>query len=131
MQLTTKHHDARIAAARLPALQASLALLNLSSKAGQIALYDSSNTLLVSVPLDATTPGTIDNGLITLTLTTPLEAQAITDGTADYALITDGVNDDWAQATVSTTGGAGEIQLPSLAITAGSIVRITSAVLQG
>ena len=139
MDLSTAHAAARAEAARLPALQASLDLLNAAPGPAAILLYAGTRpapgaapagALLAAVPM-AATAGTIDTGNVRIVLTVPIEAQAVEGGDPVWARIFDGAGAWWADASVSATGGGGEIELDSATLYAGGIVRLTSAILQG
>lgn len=131
MQLSAAHIDARTAAVRLPALQASFNLLDSGVGQARIDIRDAMDTVLVSIPV-ADGVGTIDSDLYQIILTVPIEAQIDVDGDADHAVIYDNTNSVWADGvTVSDTLGDGEIKLASTSLQAGAFCRLTSAVFQG
>lgn len=145
MQISTKHSNARQAACRIPALQASLALLEADNPGpARIDFYGDpvatppgsapSGGVVVSVAL-AATAGTIDNALHQIHLTVPLEGQvtgAAVGGTViTWARVIDGDGDWWSDASVSDTSGNGDIKLQLTTLYNGAYCRITSAIFQG
>lgn len=131
MQLSVAHEAARAAAARLPALQASLDLLDLGAGQARIDILDALDVVLVSIPITDGV-GTIDSVLFQIALTVPIEAQIATGGAADHAVIYDNTGAVWADAvTVSDEAGSGEIKLATTSLQAGAFCRLTSAVFQG
>jgi hypothetical protein len=139
MDLSTTHDNARTATCRIPALQASLALLVEDTQRAEIAIYGGARPdpgaapgsgPLVAIPL-ASAPGTIEAPTFRIVLTVPIEAQVSTDGTATWARITDGSGAWWADVSVSDNAGAGEIKLQPAALYSGAFCRLTSAVFQG
>lgn len=146
MDISPKHDAARLDAARLPALTASLALLIEDTQRARIELYgapipaapgDAPDTapLLATITL-AATPGTVDAETLTLTLNAPIEGQvtgaAEDTGTAiAWARVFDGAGDWWKDSLVTLTDGDGEIQLDSLTALNGAFIRLTSAVFEG
>ncbi len=146
MDISTKHGDARLAACRIPALQASLALLELENPdPAQIDFYSDpvpttpgdapTGDLVVSIPLSGTA-GTVDTDLFQIQLTVPLEAQIdgadpATGSTVTWARIVDGDGDWFADVSVSDEAGSGEIKLQTTLLYNGAYCRLTSAVLQG
>lgn len=133
MNLSQAHLDARNAAARLPALQASFYLLDAGAGQARIDILDALDVVLVSIPI-ADAVGTIDSGLFQIVLTAPIEAQIDADGTPDHATIYDNTGSVWADGvTVSDSApeATGEIKLASMSLQAGAFCRLTSAVFQG
>lgn len=131
MNLSLTHIAARTAAVRLPALQASLDLLDSGVGQARIDIRDAMDAVLVSIPI-ANGVGTIDTDLYQIILTAPIEAQIDVDGDADHAVIYDNTGAVWADGvTVSDALGDGEIKLASTALQAGAFCRLTSAVFQG
>lgn len=146
MDISTKHDAARVEAARLPALNASLDLLIEDTQRARIELYGApiptnpgdppgSAPLLATITL-AATPGTVDDQALELQLDTPVEGQVTgADPSAGtdvaWARVIDGAGDWWADASVSLTGGGGEIQLDSLTAYNGAYIRLTSVVFEG
>jgi len=131
MQLSPAHEAARAAAARLPALQASLDLLDAGAGQARIDICDALDVVLVSIPI-AEGVGTLNTELFQIALTVPIESQIATGGTADHAVIYDNTNAVWAEGvTVSDEAGSGEIKLATTALQAGAFCRLTSAVFQG
>lgn len=141
MDISPAHAAARAAAARLPALAASLALLQAEPGPATIALYATTRPApgeapggdpLVVVPFAAGV-GTLDEDNHRIVATVPIEAQITTSGNAVWARIVDGAGAWWSDASVSDDQGSGEIQLanPDAALYAGAFCRITSAVFQG
>lgn len=158
MDISTEHADARYTACRIPALEASLALLVADPEAperSQIHLYgtarpapggDPGGTPIVSIPMTAAA-GVVDTDLYQLQIATPIEAQ-ITGADAStgtiplWARITTPSGDWWADLSVSVEGGGGEVQLvatgeegdpavPVARLYNGAFCRISNAVLQG
>lgn len=146
MDISPKHDAARVEASRLPALNASMALLVEDTQRARIELYgapipaspgDPPDTapLLATITL-AATPGTVNAETLELELTTPIEAQ-ISGANAEtgtdilWARIHDGAGDWWTDASVSLTDGGGEVQLDSVTALNGAFVRLTSVVFEG
>lgn len=134
MILSPAHAAARAAAARIPALTASLALLTTGPETPVIQIYTApdpeTGTMLVSIPL-ATGVGSIDEATHRIHLTAPLEAQVVADGEAACARILDASGAIWGDATVSDLAGDGEIKLVTTALSTGAFARITEAYFQG
>lgn len=131
MQLSIAHHAARSAAARLPALQASLSLLDGGAGQARIDIRNALGVVIVSIPI-ADGAGVIDNALFQIVLNVPIEAQIATDGDADHAVIYDNTGGVWAEdVSVSDEGGSGEIKLTDVNLKAGAFCRLTSALFQG
>lgn len=145
MDLSTKHHDARLAAGRIPALNASLALLEVADPdVAHIDFYtaprpDPGDTptgdLVVSLDLSATA-GSVDTDLFQVQLTVPIEAQitgadAEDGSTVTWARIIDGEGDWFADVSVSDEAGSGEIKLQTTLLYNGAYCRLTSAIFQG
>jgi hypothetical protein len=131
MNLSAPHLAARDAAARLPALQASLDLLDAGAGQATIEILDATDAVLVAIPV-AEGVGTIDAQAYQIILAVPIEAQIATAGTPDHAIIYDNTGAVWADGvTVSDEAGSGEIKLASMSLQAGAFCRLTSAVLQG
>jgi hypothetical protein len=131
MNLSAPHLAARDAAARLPALQASLDLLDAGAGQATIEILDATDAVLVAIPV-AEGVGTIDAQAYQIILAVPIEAQIATAGTPDHAIIYDNTGAVWADGvTVSDDAGTGEIKLASMSLQAGAFCRLTSAVFQG
>ncbi|MBO8085778.1 MAG: hypothetical protein J7D61_07045 [Marichromatium sp.] len=146
MDLGTQHQAAREAAARLPVLEAGLALLAGGAVGARLVLYSAPRPAtpgetppdaraLVEIPL-ATGIGAVDPATHQLRLDTPLEApitgaDPATGTAAAWARIHDGHGDWWADCTVSATGDGGEVQLDSPMLYRGAYARVTAAVFQG
>lgn len=158
MDLSTAHEAARILVCRIPALEASLALLAYDpeeTERSTIALYGTTRPTpgdppgddpIVVLPLSAAA-GTIDEELYQIQLAVPIEAQITgadpDDGTIPlWARIFGPLGDWWADASVSIAGDGGEIQLdqtglegdpeePVVRLFNGAFCRLTSAVFQG
>ncbi|NKN34225.1 hypothetical protein [Marichromatium bheemlicum] len=146
MDLGAQHQAAREAAARLPVLEAGLALLTGGAVGARLVLYSAplpvapgetppEAAALVEIPL-ATGIGAVDPETYQLRLDTPLEApitgaDPATGTAAAWARIYDGHGDWWADCTVSAAGDGGEVQLDSSVLYQGASVRVTSAVFQG
>jgi len=133
MQLSAAHLAARAAAARLPALQASLDLLDAGAGQATIEILDATNAVLVTIPI-ADGVGTLNAETFRITLTVPIEAQVAIAGTPASARVKDNTGALWADSiTVSDDApeSTGEIKLASTNLQAGAFVRLTSAVFQG
>lgn len=146
MDISTKHSDARTAAARIPALNASLALLEAENPdPAQIDFYSDpvpttpgdtpTGDLVVSIPLNSSA-GSVDADLFQIQLTAPFEAQITganpsTGTSTTWARVIDGDGDWWADVSVSDESGSGEIKLQTTLLYNGAYCRITSAVFQG
>lgn len=133
MQLSAAHLAARAAAARLPALQASLDLLDAGAGQATIEILDATNAVLVTIPI-ADGVGTLNAETFRITLTVPIEAQVAIAGTPASARVKDNTGALWAEGiTVSDDApeSIGEIKLASMNLQAGAFVRLTSAVFQG
>lgn len=144
MDLSPAHAAARAEAARVPALGASLNLLDAAPGPAAIEIYGTARPApggppggapLVVLSL-ASPAGTLDATKARIVLTAPITAQITgadpTAGTdAVWARIVDGAGAWWADASVSDTAGDGEIQLGMLRMLNGAMARVTSAVLNG
>jgi len=145
MAMSLTHIAAREAACRIPALNASRTLLNQNTHLSKIEIRSgampdtpedtATGDLLVTLTLGAT-PGTVNEGLFQIQLTTPIEAQITgadpADGTtATWARIYDGMGGVFYDATVSDEAGSGEIKLQTVLLYNGAYARLTSAVFQG
>lgn len=133
MQLSTAHLAARAAAARLPALQASLALLDSSYGRARIELLDAGSAVLAAAWLQDGA-GTIDESAFQLVLAVPIEGAIGLAGTPASARVLDATGGLWAEGlTVSDDApeSTGDIKLASTTLHVGHFVRITSAVIQG
>lgn len=133
MQLSAAHLAARAAAARLPALEASLALLDSSYGRARIELLDAGAAVLASVWMQDGA-GSVDVDTYQIVLTTPMEGAVAAGGEPVAARILDATGALWADGlTVSDDAPAstGDIRLASISLTPGHFVRITSAVIQG
>lgn len=133
MNLSQAHLDARAAAARLPALQASFDMLDAGAGQASIEILDATDAVLVAIPV-ADGVGTIDAPTHRIVLTVPIEAQIALGGTPASARIKDNAGVVWADGlTVSDDApeSTGEIKLASMSLQAGAFVRLTSAVFQG
>lgn len=143
MDRSTKHEDARIAACRIPALTASLNLLNTGASHSTISLYAdprpspgaaASASAVVSLQL-AAPAGTLNSAAYRIELTVPVEAQitgAATLGTAvTWGRIMDAAGEWWGDVSVSDEAGSGEIKLQTTTLYNGAYARLTSAIIQG
>lgn len=139
MDLSPIHAALRAEAARVPALQASLALLNLAPGPAVILLYAGPRPAPGEAPAGAAlatlalaaVAGTIDTEARQLVLAVPIEAQIAVGGEAAWARVIDGAGEWWSDASVSVVGEGGEIQLDDTTLYAGAIVRLISGVFQG
>ena len=133
MQLSAAHLAARVVAARLPALQASLALLDSSYGRARIELLDAGAAVLAVVWMQDGA-GSVDADTYQLVLTTPMEGAVAVVGEPVSARILDAAGGLWADGlTVSDDlpGSDGDIKLESISLLTGHFVRINSAVIQG
>jgi hypothetical protein len=145
MDISTKHDDARIAASRIPALNASLALLEAADPdPAHLDLYGGTRPdpgeatledLVVSIEV-AATAGEVDEELYQLQVTVPLEAQitgadAETGTTVTWGRWIDGEGDWFADVSVSDEEGSGEVKLQTTLLYNGAFCRLTSAIFQG
>lgn len=144
MDISTAHAAARAEAARVPALQASLARLDAAPGPASITLYGAprpdpgeppAGDALVTIPLQQPA-GAINEAERTIELAVPIEGQITgadpDDGTdAVWARITDGAGEWWGDCSVSDASGAGEIKLISTLLRNGAFARLVSAVFAG
>lgn len=144
MDISTDHAAARLEACRVPALQASLALLASStSDRARLVFYGGTKPAagaaatgaLATVNLSQRA-GLVDASAKTLALDTPQEGQVDgadpTTGTAaTWARIFTPGGNWWADLTVSDATGDGEIKLSSVLLLQGGFVRVTNAVVAG
>lgn len=133
LTLSPSHESARQEAARLPALQASHARLIAAPGPAKVQLFEGSpdtGTLLAELPM-ADTVITLDDTAHQIKTTAAIEGQVTTAGAADNARILDGAGRQWADATVTSEAGSGDIKLQDINLQAGAFARITSAVFQG
>lgn len=159
MDISTKHENAVIAACRIPALEARLALLAnpdpVSPDRAWIEFYGTAKPTPGDPPggdpivtlMMTEGAGTINEGLFQLVLDTPIEGQ-ITGATPStgtipvWARVYDFEAAWWADLTVSVEGGGGEIQLaqtgtegepaePVARLFNGAFARIVTAIVQG
>ncbi len=145
MDISTKHVNAVMAACRIPALQARLALLDANTVNAQIDFYPAgawstpgdtpSVSSVVSIPL-AATAGTVDTDLFQIQLTVPIEVQVdgadpSTGTEVALARVLDGDGDWWADLTVSNQTGSGEIKVKDTLLLNGSYCRMIGGVLDG
>lgn len=155
MDISPQHAAAVIAACRIPALQARLALLQSADETrATLAFYGTAYPdppgaapgadPIVTLTLTATA-GTLDAGLYQILLTTPLESQVTGADPALgsiplWARMRTPAGDWWADLTVSVEGADGELQLvqtgteggqPVARLFNGAFARIASAVVQG
>ena len=135
-ELTQAHKDARAAAARLPALQASLDRLLTGEGVPVIAIVadtpEAPGAVLATINIDGDVPpAAVTEENYRIVIATPIEAQITTTGTAGHAQIYDAGGALWGTCTVSDSEGSGEIKLASLSLVQGAIARLTSAHIQG
>lgn len=129
MQLSAAHLAARVVAARIAAAHTSLSLL--AGGAGRVEVLDTAGALL-AIALIPATPGTVDDDAVRLVLAAPLEGVIVAAGTPASARIRAGNGGPWAEGvTVSAQGGTGELQLDTLTLVPGRLLRILSAEIQG
>lgn len=131
MIISPSHLAARLAAARLPALHASLALLDSSYGRAKIEILNAGGAVLATAWLQDDA-GVINAEAAQIELNVPIEGAIGTAGTPVSARILDATGALWAEEiTVSATGGGAGIELASLVMGVGNFVRITSAIIQG
>ncbi|MDX9717251.1 MAG: hypothetical protein RBT67_07750 [Thauera sp.] len=132
MILSTEHIAARVAASRLPALEASFAHLAEGAGRARIDLFDASATLLASLVL-AEGVGGIDAETCRIVLAVPIEGQIVADGEPAIAKVFSAAGQLWAEGlTVSDMDGDGDIKLDDVSLKTGAFARITTtAVFQG
>jgi hypothetical protein len=147
MDISLTHQAAREAASRIPALNASLALLDANNPdAAHLDLYPAprpdageipAGALVVSIPVSATA-GTVDEGAFELNLTGPMEglitgADPATGTTVTWGRWIDGNGDWFADVSVSDSepGSVGEVKLQSILLFNGAYARLTSAKFSG
>jgi hypothetical protein len=133
VNISAAHDAARAAAARLPALQASFALLDSGAGQASIAFYsgaEPAGDLLATLTL-GDGAGTVDTTNFLINLSTPVEGQVDASGTATWAKILTSEGAEWGTVTVSDDAGSGEIKLATVDLVAGAFVRLTSGVIQG
>ena len=145
MAMSETHLAARLAACRIPALNASNAMLNQDTEFSKIEIRSgvqpaapedtATGDLVVTITLGAT-PGTVDTDLFQIQLTVPIESQITgadpaTGTTVTWARIFDGTGAVWYDASVSDEAGSGEIKLQTTLLYNGAFCRLTSAVFQG
>ena len=117
------------ATAKTARMQAVLDLINAGAGTPKLKIRDASNNVLVTIPMDSTSAGSVagDPAAITFDCTPALSATASAGSptTATNAIITDVA--DVPIITGLTVGvGTGNIQLDSTSITAGQTVTITA-----
>ena len=138
MDLSPEHEAARVEASRLPALYASLALLQQAEPletAATIGIYGTARPVagdppggspIVTLELVATA-GTINDELTEMRLATPISAQ-ITGADADtgtvptWARINYPGGNWWSDVSVSVDSGGGEIEMPQTGTEGGNPV---------
>lgn len=157
MDISPAHESARTEAARLPALYASLALLQQTdpqeTAVATIEIYGTprppagdpaGGAPIVAIELTRGA-GTIDDTLIELSLDTPISAQITgadpSTGTIPvWARISDPGGGWWSDVSVTVEGGGGELEMPQTGTENGSPVArlfngatalISSAVFRG
>ena len=133
LTLSPDHDLARQEAARLPALQASHALLIASPGEAVVQLFEGTpdtGTLVAELAMPAESLE-VDAPAFQIKTTAAVEGQVSTAGIVDSARILDGAGAFWADATVTDEDGSGDIKLQTTDLQAGAFARITSAVFQG
>jgi hypothetical protein len=99
--------------------------LNTDLAGGSIKIYTAAaGTLLATIPLKASTIGTVSNGVITIDCTNTTQASADGTGTATYAEFCNSGGTPLANCNVSTS--AATINLVNCSIAATQTVTITS-----
>lgn len=145
MDLSTKHENAVIAACRLPALYARLALLASAVAPNAYMEYygtvrpapgaDPGGSPLATLALSATA-GTVTEELFQIQIDVPLETQITgadpaTGTDVVWARIYDGEGDWWADVSVTDEDGDGEVKVVNIRFYNGEFARLTSFVIQG
>ncbi len=112
---------------------AILSALDAGAGAGKIRLYSGARPAMGGSPttqlaeLTLSKPaGTVSNGVLTFAAITP-DSSADATGTATWARIVDGAGATVVDASVTATGGGGDIQINSTAISIGQKVSCSSA----
>lgn len=111
-------------------------VLTAIGSAGKVKIYDgtqpstggTATNLLATLVMGSPAGPAPSNGAVTLNSITE-DGSADASGMATWARITDSADNFVCDCTVTATGGGGDIQLNSTAITAGGIVRITAGTL--
>ena len=115
--------------AKTARMQAVLDLINAGSGTPKLKIRDASNNILVTIPMDSTSAGTVggDPAAITFDCTPALSAAASAGSptTATNAIMTD-VADATIVSGLTVGVGTGNIQLDAVSITAGQTVTITA-----
>lgn len=88
------------------------------------AATDAATGTLLATVVFADPAGTVSAGV--LTFTDPAAVTAVAAGTAGWARLLDNSGDTILDCTVSATGGGGELQLATTAITVGLSVDVTA-----
>ncbi len=147
MDISPTHQAAREAACRLPALNASLGLLDANNPdPAHLDLYPAprpdpgetpAEALVVSIPVSATA-GTVDEGAFEINMTAPIEglvtgADPATGTTVTWGRWIDGNGDWFADVSVSDSEpeSTGEVKLQSVLLLNGAYARLTSATFAG
>lgn len=159
MDISPAHEAARLDSVRIPALEASLALLVQSDPQSQarasVAMYGTTRPTAGDPPGDApivtielaASAGVIDEQNYQITLVTPIEGQVVGADEANgsiptWARIFDPAGGWWADASVTVSGEGGEIQMTPtgqegdppedvIRLFNGAFARLTSAIFQG
>jgi hypothetical protein len=120
--------------ARADALTAAI---DSGSGAGKLRIYTGSKpaspndaatgTLLVEFTLNDPSFGAAASGVITLDVSPAVsDSSANATGTAGYARFVDSDNDGHIDATVTATGGGGDVTLNTVSIVEAAVVTVTS-----
>lgn len=126
----------RIATAtRNAACDAVVDLLDAGSAGGTIKLYTgtqpttaedaATGTLLATVTMSDTAFGASSSGAATLA-GTPLSGTGVAAGTAGWARLADSNGATVLDGSVTATGGGGQVELATTAVSVGATVQITS-----
>lgn len=118
-------------------VDAITARIDAGSGAGKLRIYTgsrpagpgtaASGTLLAEFTLNDPSFGAGSSGVATLDITPAVEdAAADNTGTAGYARFVDSDNNGRIDATVTATGGGGEVTCNTVSFVAGAVVTVTS-----
>lgn len=128
IEISTAHNEARLGGTK--------AFMDTGAGKARIRVYDgtrpalggTATTLLVEIVL-AKPSGTVAANKLTLAADDPAGYEVVATGSATWARIVNGNGDLVLDCDVSATGGAGEVQLPSVAVTVGDIVPLSTSYL--
>ena len=123
-------------ARRNAALSAVIGAIDANASAGTLKIYTGASpgvgsaptgTLLATVTLGKPSFGSVSGG--SASLVDPAAVTAVGTGTAGYCRVADGGGTAVMDGTVTATGGGGDLELASTAISSGQTVDITGGTL--